>query len=159
MVDMRETILAACLRVAKAVEGMNLAARNVQDVGLKRPAMLIHDGGETLLDRPRAERLSAIQRVDLAPSIVILVGSTADDLGSLLNRFRGRFLADLLADSELKALLINGARPTGAYNLQANNAINYEGCTFEPITAESKEGRMELNIVFTYTFRISDLSS
>ncbi len=27
----------------------------------------------------------------------------------------------------LKALLINGARPTGAYNLQVNNAINYEG--------------------------------
>ena len=119
----------------------------MQDVGLKRPAMLIHDGGETLLDRPRAERLSAIQRVDLAPSIVILVGSTADDLGSLLNRFRGRFLADLLADPDLKALL------------EPNGAINYEGCTFEPITAESKEGRMELNIVFTYTFRISDLSS
>ena len=27
----------------------------------------------------------------------------------------------------LKAMLINGARPTGAYNLQVNNAINYEG--------------------------------
>src|SRR4029077_13936328 len=147
MRDTRETILAACLRVAQAVEGMNVAARNVQDVGLKRPAMLIHDGGETLLDRPRAERLSAIQRIDLAPSIVILVGSTADDLGSLLNRFRGRFLADLLADPDLMALL------------EPNGAINYEVCTFEPITAESKEGRMELNIVFTYTFRISDLSS
>ena len=27
----------------------------------------------------------------------------------------------------LKAMLINGARPTGDYNLQVNNAINYEG--------------------------------
>lgn len=144
--DTRETILAGCLRVAGAVEGVKAAARNAVDVpGLARPAMLIHDGGETLLDKPVGERLSRLQRVEIAPSIVILVDADAGNLGSLLNLFRARFLSDLLSDDALVTLL------------EPNGEIRYEGCVFEPITADSREGRMELNIVFTYVFRAADL--
>jgi hypothetical protein len=146
MSDKRETILAACLRVATAVEGIVAAARNATDVpGLARPAMLIHDGGETFLDKAKSERRSRVQTVELAPSIEILVGTDAQNLGSLINLFRARFLKALLDDPELVALL----DPSGE--------IRYEGCTFEPITAESREARMGLSLVFTYPFRVSDL--
>ena len=54
----------------------------------------------------------------------------AADVSGLLALLQDFFTNTLHATPSpalLKALLINGARPTGAYNLQVNNSINYEG--------------------------------
>jgi subtilisin-like proprotein convertase family protein len=55
--------------------------------------------------------------------------SAADVSGvlALMEDFFTNTLQTTPSPALLKAMLINGARPTGAYNLQANNTINYEG--------------------------------
>jgi subtilisin-like proprotein convertase family protein len=55
--------------------------------------------------------------------------SAADVSGTLalLQGFFTNTLQQTPSPALLKAMLINGARPTGAYNLQVDNAINYEG--------------------------------
>ena len=55
--------------------------------------------------------------------------SAADVSGvlALMEDFFTNTLHQTPSPALLKAMLINGARPTGAYNLQVNNAINYEG--------------------------------
>lgn len=146
MADPRETILARLSVIFANVEGVAATARNAADVpGLARPAVLLHDGAEQVLDKPQAERQSRLQRIELSPNIVILVATTAAEVGALFNLYRARVLKAVLQDPEILALLA----PSGE--------IRYEGCTLEPATAESKEGRLELNLVFAYVFRTSDL--
>jgi len=55
--------------------------------------------------------------------------SAADVSGvlALMADFFTNTLHQTPSPAMLKAMLINGARPTGAYDLQVNNAINYEG--------------------------------
>jgi hypothetical protein len=144
--DPREGILARLLVIATELQGVQGAVRNAADVkGLARPAFIIHDGGETRLDTPPGERQSRVARIDMAPLIAILVHADEPDSGSLLNRYRARFLKAVTADDQILSFT------------DPNGEIRYEGCLIEPAAAEAKERRMELNLVFTYVFRPSDL--
>ena len=147
MADPREGILAQLLVIAKGLDGVQGAVRNAADIpGLARPGFIIHDGSETLLDTPASERQSRLARMDMAPQVAILVSVGEPQAGTLLNAFRARFLRAVITD------------PTILSFCAASGNIRYEGCLLEPATADSKERRMELNIVFTYVFRETDLS-
>lgn len=142
----RETILARLLVVAQGLDGVQAVARNSADVpGLARPAFLIHDGSETLLDKPDNERFSRLLRMEMAPLVAILVHASEPSAGTLLNIYRARFLAAVISDAGILAAI------------GGNGEIRYEGCSLEPATAEAKERRLELNLVFMYPFRASDL--
>jgi hypothetical protein len=148
MADPRETILAQLVVIAQGVDGVVSAVRNAVDApNIERPTFLIHDGAETFLSKPISERRSRVQLIELTPQIVILAAASPVDLGTLLNSFRARFLSAVLADAVLLSVI----------PLTGDGEIRYEGCTFEPSGAESREGRMELHFVFTYVFRASDL--
>ncbi len=147
MADARELILARLVTVCGAVEGITAAARNRLDVpGLARPAIIIQDGIEQMLDQPQGARHSELQRIELSPGITIIVrGGGPADPGTLLSLFRSRIIAAVLADSELRGLC------------GSNGRIRYEGCLVAPPDAEAKEYRADLTLVFTYVFRLGDL--
>lgn len=148
MAEPRELILSRLVAVCQGVTGVVTAARNRTDVALtQRPGVVINDGAEQLLDAPRGEQLSRVQRVELSPQILIMVRSDdGAEAGSLLTLFRNRVVNAVLSDTTLRGYV------------GTVGSIRYEGCSVDPPTPESKELRMTLDIVFTYTFKLGDLA-
>lgn len=147
MADTRELILARLAVVCGAVAGVSAVARNRLDVaGIARPAVIVQDAIEQLLDRPQGARHSELQRMELSPGVTIIVrgGGTADP-GALLSLYRSAVVAAVLRDADLIAL----CGTTGG--------IRYEGCLVPPPDAEGKEHRIDLTLVFTYPLLLSDL--
>lgn len=147
MASRRENILARFLELAQGVQGIAEARRNVLDVSrLQRPAIVIQDGSEQLVVRPQSERRTRVQILEGSPAIRIYVGAAPADQGSLLNTYLARYQKAIFEDATLLAL-VGGD----------NGELRYEGASFEEPEAESREARMEVNIVFQYPFMVSDL--
>jgi hypothetical protein len=154
MADRRESILSRLRVICGDIQGVNSVERNRLDVvRLNRPAIVILDGAEQVLD-PRISgrgdmgNRSEVQRMELAPLISIHVRGTHDiDGGNLLSLFRTRVLAAILTDPPL-ADFIAGA-----------GSIRYEGAIVAPPTAEGNEYRMDLSLVFTYPFKLADITT
>lgn len=150
MADIREQILARLVTVCAGVTGIVSAGRNLTDVLLmSRPAVTINGGAEQMVSSPRpAARFSQVQLMELTPGIMLLVRSdTGTEAGSLMSLFRGRLVNAILSDATLRTLVTT------------NGGIRYEGCNEVDPTPESKEPRLEINIVFTYPLKLSDLSA
>lgn len=150
MADIREQIIARLVTVCDGVTGIETAGRNLTDVPLmSRPATLINGGAEQMVSSPRpAARFSQVQLMELTPGIILLVRSdTGAEGGSLMSLFRGRLVNAILSDATLRTLVTT------------NGSIRYEGCNEVDPTPESKEPRLEINIVFTYPLRLSDLAA
>lgn len=147
MADIREQILARLVTVC-AVTGIVAVARNRLDVPLtQRPAVLINGGGEEVLTRSPGARFGQVQMMDLTPQITVLVrADTGDEAGSLLSLFRSRVVNAVLSDATLRTLVTT------------NGGIRYEGCSEPDPLPESKEPRIELQVVFTYPLKLSDLA-
>lgn len=145
--DVREGILARLIVVCTEVTGIIAAERNRLDVpGLRRPAIILHDGNEELIDAPPKERQSRITRMALTPALILL--ARADDAtpaGPLLSSYRSRLVKGVLSDPTLVSL-------TGT-----NGAINYHGCLMHVPLPESREPRMDISFTFNYVLRLSDL--
>jgi hypothetical protein len=147
MIDLREEILQQLVAVCAAVPGIVAAVRNKREIPrLDRPAVMILGGAEQLLSRPVKHRFSEISIFELSPQVTLLV--RADDgpeAGVLMSLFRARLLVAILDDPVLRNLVTT------------NGDIRFEGCAeLEPLP-ESKEPRLEMNFVFTYPLRLSDL--
>jgi len=144
--DTRELILARLVTVCGAVEGVQAVGRNRLDVaGLARPAVIVQDALEQLRDMPVGARYGETARMELSPGITVVVRGGPADIGGLLSLYRSRVVAAVLRDAELKTL-------TGS-----NGGIRYEGCLVAPPDAEAKEYRLDITLVFTYLFVLSDL--
>jgi hypothetical protein len=152
MTDRREDILTRLATVCGAVDGVASAVRNRLDVTkLQRPAVAIFDAAEQLLDQPMSSRgipgHSEIQRMELSPLISIHIrGTDSVDAGMLLSLYRSRLLAAVLNDPVLLAAC------------SPNGSIRYEGATVAPPAAEGNEHRIDLALVFTYVFRLADIT-
>ena len=143
MAHRREPILARFLAVAKAIQGVAAAERNVLDVlQLKRPAIAIKDGAETPVVLPRNQQRISVQTMQMTPTTTIYVGAGAKDADTLANLFLDRLITAVNADSELLAL-------TGS-----NGEIRYEGASLEEPEPEGREARMEVMLVFVYPFGV-----
>lgn len=151
MTDQREAILSRLVTVCSGVEGVNAADRNQLDVSeMARPAVIVLDGTETLVTaQPTSGRVATVsekQRMELHPQIIIaLRGNSGGEAGSLLTLYRNRVLAAILNDTALRN------------SVTTNGSIRYEGCVVPPPDAEAREYRIDLNLVFTYVFSLSDL--
>jgi hypothetical protein len=145
MTDTREVILSRLAAVCGAVTGVASVARNRLDVSkLQRPAVVILDGSEELLDLPDGAVRSEIQRMQLTPVIEVHVRG---DGGPLLSLYRSRLLLAILTDSTLyDAVGINGT-------------MRYAGASVAPPEAEGSEYIIHITIIFTYIFRLSDLTA
>lgn len=155
MADPREAILARLLVIAKDnVTGIKEAVRNAPDVSSikQRPAIILHDGHEELdQSSGRPDMSGLIQFQDLLPQFNILFSSNTKDIGTVANLFRARLIAAIYADADLAALL--------AHDNHRNPRIYYVGCTLvPPEVSEARETRLEVELIFTYPWRVSDLS-
>jgi hypothetical protein len=147
MADPREAILNQILYLAENIPGVVLAARNAPDVpGIKRPAMIVHDGEEIFSSAADSERAGQVQLNELRPVVAILVSIDAVALGTQLNTFRALLLSSVINDPVI-----------GSYMLP-DGFLRYEGCAVEEIVAESREGRMTVHFTFCYPFRVADLT-
>jgi hypothetical protein len=145
MIDQREIILARLAVVCAAVTGIASVVRNRLDVSkLQRPAVVILDGREELLDVPTGAVRSEIQRMQLTPVIEIHVRG---DGGPLLSLYRSRLLLAILNDTTL------------IDTVGKNGTIHYQSAEVAPPTAEGSEYIVHLTIVFQYVFRLSDLAA
>jgi hypothetical protein len=151
MIDKREAILVRLRDIIETVPGVKAAGRNRQDVtGKARPAILLHDGDEqTENNKETAPRFSAVDKATMTPQLVILAGTTTEQLGTTLNGIRAALLPLVLQDPELINLC-------GGPN--SNSQIRYEGCAVTSEAGEAREGRMECNFAFEYVFKVSDLA-
>jgi len=85
--------------------------------------------------------------MELSPGLTVIVrGGNGVDPGGLLSLYRARVLTAVLTDAELIAA-------TGR-----NGGIRYEGCLVPSPDPEGKEHRLDLTLVFAYTFKLDDLS-
>jgi hypothetical protein len=148
MPEPRELILSRLVEVCAGVTGVMTAVRNQSDIPVtQRPGVIVQDGAETFLDAPRGEQLSRAQRVELSPQILVLVrADTGAEAGTLLSLFRNRIVHAVLSDTTLRGYVgtVGGMR--------------FEGWAVLPPEPESKEPRGDLNIVFTYVFKLSALA-
>ena len=150
MADIREQILSRLVTVCEGVTGIVSAGRNLTDVPLmERPAAIVWGGAEQLLSSPRpAGRFSQVQLMELSPQVLVFVrANTGAEAGSLMSLFRSRLVNAILSDATLRTLVTT------------NGGIRYEGCGETEPTPESKEPRLELQIVFTYPLKLSDLAA
>jgi hypothetical protein len=145
--DVREEILGRLILVATAVTGIVSVERNRLDVpGLRRPAIILHDGAEELIDVPPKERQSRIARMTLAPALTIFARiDEVTPAGPLLSGYRSKLVQGVLSDQTLLGLV------------GTNGAINYHGCLVQPPMPDSREPRMDVTFHFNYVLRLSDL--
>lgn len=158
MPDKREQILVRCRQVIEAVPGLASSGGQVRGVGRNRdditgkarPAIIVHDGGEEVVEMSSMPRRSGVQLVKMQPQFVILIGSETEQIGTLANQFRAALINAIFTDDTLIGL---AGGPFG------NGDIRYEGCELETQAGTTREARLTVNISFTYAFRTSDLAA
>jgi hypothetical protein len=145
--DTREVILSRLADLCATINGVQAVVRNRLDVGgLARPAVVIHDGIEQLVDAPSDMHHSQIQRMELTPLIaVFLRGGGAANPGALMSSYRSQIVAGILSDSAILAAV------------GSNGRVQYQGCAVAVPDAEAAEHRIELSLTFRYVFRLADL--
>jgi hypothetical protein len=147
MTDRREMILSRLLEIAGSTEGIVAAFRNKDEISEKqRPAIVILDADETADDADPSSRPSrAPRRVAMTPEIYILLGAKPEELGSVINALRARFVKSILGDSQLGSIV------------GTNGDIRYDGCATALARGRSMEGEMGVSFSFTYVLRPEEL--
>ena len=147
MTDRREMILTRLLEIAVGVEGIVAAFRNRDEISEKqRPAIIILDADEAADDADPSSRPSrAPRRVAMTPEIYILLGAKPEELGSVINALRARFVKSVLGDSQLGSIV------------GTNGDVRYEGCATALARGRSMEGEMGVSFSFTYVLRPEEL--
>ena len=147
MTDRREMILTRLLEIAVGVEGIVATFRNKDEISERqRPAIVILDADEAADDAdPNSRPSRAPRRVAMTPEIYILLGAKPEDLGTVINTLRARFVKAVLGDAQFS--LIVGS----------NGDLRYEGCATALARGRSMEGEMGVSFSFTYVLRPEEL--
>ncbi len=147
MIDRREMILSRLLEIAGSTEGIVAAFRNKDEISERqRPAIVILDADEAADDAdPGSRPARSPRRVAMTPEIYILLGAKPEELGSVINLLRARFVKSVLGDSQLGSIV------------GTNGDIRYEGCATALARGRSMEGEMGVSFSFTYVLRPEEL--
>ena len=147
MIDRREMILSRLLEIAGSTQGIVAALRNKDEISEKqRPAIVILDADEAADDAdPGSRPARSPRRVAMTPEIYILLGAKPEELGSVINALRARFVKSVLRDSQLGSIV------------GTNGDIRYEGCATALARGRSMEGEMGVSFSFTYVLRPEEL--
>jgi hypothetical protein len=147
MTDRRELILARLLEIARAVDGIESAFRNRDEIGDKqRPAIIILDADEAADDAdPGLRSPRSPRRIAMTPEIYIMLGTKPEYIGTSINTLRARLIKAILTDAELS--LIVGS----------NGDIRYEGCATALARGRTMEGEMGVSFSFAYVLRPDEL--
>ena len=153
--DLREQILARLTILCQGIDGIKLVSRNAQDVqGLERPCIILHDGNEEIDDSVgRPDLRGRLQMQVMTPQFNVYFSTKTKEIGSVADTFRMRLLAAIFNDANDMT-----AGTLGSFLF--DQELRYQGCTLvPPEVTESRETRLEVEVAFTYPFRVSDFTS
>lgn len=140
MTDRREQILCRLTELLGTIDGINLVARNRDEISEKsRPAIMLLDADESVEigpDGAKPPRSPAL--ISMTPEIYVILGATPEEVGSILNAFRARIIKAILTDETLSSLV------------GPNGQIRYDGCATGLSRGRSMEGEMGLSFSFIY---------
>lgn len=149
MADPREAILTRLVEVCAGVESIAASVRNALDVqGIARPAAIILDGAESWKETEfRPLRAFSKQMMELRPEIRLrLRADTGAAAGALASVLRGRIVAAIYADAELKSYV------------GTNGRIQFDEFSVDEPDPETREYRASLGMTFIYPFHLSDFT-
>lgn len=150
MADVREDILARLIAVAGTIPAIRSVYRNHMEVDeTQLPAAIVLDGDEQTSDHTDAT-MRPPERPTLAtmnPAIVLLAQSI--NVGPDLTDLRRQLLKAILFDLPLNQIVGTGR--------QGNGAIRYLGCLTGIGQLRTQHGALELQLMFKYVLRPSDL--
>lgn len=113
---------------------------------VKVPAIVLLDGDEEADDadpiRGDGQGGKAARRVEMTPSVAILVQAKQEDIGTEMNRIRRAWLNRVLTDDDLIALCGG-----------VNGYIRYQNTNRSYQIGRNMDGTMLVNVAFGYTFR------
>jgi hypothetical protein len=144
--DYRDLILDQCVTLLGQIEGITQAVRNRADViGKSRPAIIVHDGTESVEIQPDRQPRLGVAVMNLIPQISLLISLPTDDWGPILAKYRSLIIQAMVNDATLIGYAFNGE-------------IKYDGCsTAPPATSDQKEGQMDFDFTIRYVLRVADL--
>lgn len=145
--DVRELILLRIMAVGAFIHGSNGIFRNLTDVAeARRPCVILLDGDEEALPDPNRSGNSP-RRIRMEPQLVLLLGSSAAEIGTDLNAMRIAAIYAITHDAELLGLSLNGRECV------------YEGAQSIIEDGRKVEGAIVLRFAITYLLRPGDLAS
>lgn len=157
MADTRELILDRLYRILIEIAVDEKRVRRNDDTITSRlgGVWVLLDGSEVVDDTvrqlfpSRGQISQPLTFIRMTPQLIVLVSSRWEDLGTQLNLYRSTLIKRIMAplDSELSDIL------------GTNGIVRYVGCTVNtPQSGERTEGRLEVNIDFTYPFNAETIA-
>ena len=145
--DVRELILSRMLIICSDIDDVVAAYRNQDQIDEKlRPAIQIFDGPETTRipetnvgqQQYVPKRGAGPNLIAMTPSLSILLGAEAENVGPDLDALRMAVLKTVLTDKVLLGLV----GPSGL--------ILYDGCDMDVRNGRTMEGNMSISFSFVY---------
>jgi hypothetical protein len=147
MADRRELILAQILTLLGELDGIETAARNLDEMDeLRLPAAVLFDGDEVAAENLRATGASG-NIVHMTPEIVIALSEVPETIGTTTNAWRARLLSKILLDSTLLALC--GSHP--------HRGARYLGCASSLHAGRAAQVMLTVHFSIAYALNPSDL--
>jgi hypothetical protein len=154
MLDRREQILQRLEYIFTTIPAVTKTARNREDVsGKSRPAILLHDAAEDVVDLGERPATATKDFVTMSPQIMVLLGAPAGDVGTQIAAFRASIIPAVLLDTQLRSLCA-AQLPHGG-----GGRVRYMGCLLDTTTGETTEARLELKFELTYLMDPAELSA
>lgn len=139
MADKREQILARLETVLTALPGYKVVTRNAQNLPEQvRPAIVILDSDEEVLQHSASPSARAITMVKMTPQIFVLDDGRSTEIGTTMNAHRAAVIKAVATDTELRTLC------------GTNGSVQYESCITGLASGRSLEGEMGVYFSFVY---------
>lgn len=147
MADRRELILAQLLTLLGELDGIETAARNLDEMDeLRLPAAVLFDGDELA-----AENLRAIGKagniVHMTPEIVVALSEVPETVGTSTSAWRAKLLNKVLTDDTLTTLC--GSHP--------HAGARYVGCSTSLHPGRAAQVMLTAHFSIGYALNPSDL--
>jgi hypothetical protein len=144
--DNRELILAQLAVLLGQIDGITVAARNLEEITEVAPGgaiAVLYDGDEEATDNVRA--IGGVGNVvHMMPVIQISLGEVPETVGTSTNAWRVKLLKKVLLDPTLKAL--------SAQDIDRNCGPRYLGCTTGLHPGRATQVILTVNFTIGYPF-------
>jgi hypothetical protein len=139
--DNREAILAQLAVLLGQIDGITVAARNLEEISEVPPGgaiAVLYDGDEIAADNPKA--IGGVGNiVHMTPEIVISLGEVPETVGTSTNAWRIKLLKKVLLDTTLMTLC-GGGRHGGPRYLGCSTSLHPGRATQVMLTVQFSVG-------------------
>jgi hypothetical protein len=134
--DNREIILAQLAILLGQIDGITVAARNLEEISEVPPGgaiAVLYDGDEVAADNPKA--IGGVGNIiHMTPQIIISLGEVPETIGTSTNAWRTKLLKKVLLDTTLMTLCGND-RHSGPRYLGCETSLHPGRATQVMLTA------------------------